>query len=112
MRYVYDNACLFVTPSLHEGFGFTPLEAAICEAPVISSMCESLPEVTMGLVHYYEPAEDDQALANAIHNVLTNKPSKKELKCIAARYRDAYSPSRQAERFMDMVREKVVNCEN
>lgn len=112
IRYLYDNACLFVTPSLHEGFGFTPLEAAICEAPVISSRCESLPEVTMGLVHYYEPAEDDNALANVMHSVLNNRPEKKDLKSIAARYRDAYSPFAQAERFMDMVREKVVNCEN
>ena len=104
MRYVYDNASLFVTPSLHEGFGFTPLEAAICEVPVICSKCESLPEVTQGLVHYYESAEDEKALANVIHDVLTNKPDKIELKTIAKRYSESYSPIVQAERFMDIVR--------
>ena len=42
---LYAGAELFVFPSLYEGFGFTPLEAMACGAPVISSTGGSLPEV-------------------------------------------------------------------
>ena len=42
---LYAGAELFVFPSLYEGFGFTPLEAMVCGAPVVSSAGGSLPEV-------------------------------------------------------------------
>jgi glycosyltransferase involved in cell wall biosynthesis len=42
---LYAGATAFVFPSLYEGFGFTPLEAMACGAPVIASAGGSLPEV-------------------------------------------------------------------
>lgn len=78
LRYLYEHADLFVTPSLHEGFGFTPVEAAIYGSPVLCSRCESLPEATMEKVKYYEPAIDEHALAKAMREILNNPPSKEE----------------------------------
>ena len=37
MASLYQGADLFVSPSLMEGFGFTPIEAAMHQVPVISS---------------------------------------------------------------------------
>ena len=42
---LYRNCIAFVYPSLYEGFGIPPLEAMICQAPVIASNTSSIPEV-------------------------------------------------------------------
>jgi glycosyltransferase involved in cell wall biosynthesis len=42
---LYAGASLFVIASFYEGFGFTPLEAMACGAPVLSSQGGSLPEI-------------------------------------------------------------------
>jgi len=42
---LYSSACVFVFPSLYEGFGIPPLEAMACGTPVIVSNTSSLPEV-------------------------------------------------------------------
>lgn len=45
LRALYTRTELFVFPSLYEGFGFPPLEAMACGAPVLSAATGSLPEV-------------------------------------------------------------------
>ncbi len=42
---VYNQAKMFIYPSLYEGFGFTPLEAMASGCPVVCSNAASLPEV-------------------------------------------------------------------
>jgi len=42
---LYRNCMVFVYPSLYEGFGIPPLEAMICQAPVIAANTSSIPEV-------------------------------------------------------------------
>jgi glycosyltransferase involved in cell wall biosynthesis len=68
---VYAGASLFVYPSLHEGFGFPPLEAMACGVPVISTRSSSLVE---NLEHAAElVAPDDIAgLADAMQDLLTD----------------------------------------
>jgi glycosyltransferase involved in cell wall biosynthesis len=68
---LYQGASLYVTPSSHEGFGLTALEAMACGAPVIAANRTSLPEVVgdAGLLVDPVPA----ALANAILSVLDNQ---------------------------------------
>lgn len=105
LKWLYQNAALFVTPSKHEGFGYTPIEAAMYECPVISSKCDSLLEVTMGLVNYYEPVADSYALATKIAEVLDNPASKAQLTEIASIFKEKYKPAKQAEEIIKILKE-------
>ncbi len=52
---LYSSARLFIYPSFYEGFGFPPLEAAACGAPVIVSHGSSLPEIMGDAALYVDP---------------------------------------------------------
>lgn len=52
---LYRNCIAFVYPSLYEGFGIPPLEAMICQAPVIASNTSSIPEVVGDAGLLFEP---------------------------------------------------------
>nr|WP_288886127.1 glycosyltransferase family 1 protein [uncultured Blautia sp.] len=73
LKWLFENASVFVTPSLYEGFGMSPVEAMGYGCPTISSMETSLKEVTEGRAIYYEPAKDYNVLADKIEKVLNNK---------------------------------------
>lgn len=57
---IYAGAKLFVYPSIYEGFGFPPLEAAACGVPVVVSNCSSLPEVMRDCALYIDPSNTEQ----------------------------------------------------
>ncbi|RZJ77452.1 MAG: glycosyltransferase family 1 protein [Flavobacterium sp.] len=52
---LYNEAFLFVYPSLNEGFGYPPLEAMAHGTPVIASAISSIPEVCGDAVLYFDP---------------------------------------------------------
>jgi glycosyltransferase involved in cell wall biosynthesis len=62
---LYRAALGFCFPSLYEGFGFTPLEALACGAPVICSDATSLPEIVGGAA-WLLPPDDAGLWAEAI----------------------------------------------
>ncbi|WP_195638730.1 glycosyltransferase family 4 protein [Enterocloster bolteae] len=71
IQWLYNHADLYVTTSFYEGFGMTPIEALGRGIPTICSTSTSLPEVTKGMAEYYDPANDDRALAETLLRVLT-----------------------------------------
>lgn len=103
LQYLYNKASLFVSTSKREGFGYTPIEAAMSGIPVICSTSEALPYSTQGLLYYYEPVEDYNALSTMILGVLNKPPSKQKLNDIANRFKDDYSPKRQVETFCNLI---------
>lgn len=68
---ILSGASVLVYPSHYEGFGMPPLEALACGTPVITSDNSSLPEVVKG-VGKMVPSTDQEALNNALKEVLTN----------------------------------------
>lgn len=88
---LYRYATIFVFPSLREGFGSPPIEAAIECTPVISTTCDSLEEVLMGKVYTYNNPMDHEELADKILYVVNNMPLKEELVAIKETYLSSYS---------------------
>lgn len=102
---LYSGASLFITTSLNEGFGRTPIEAAMHRIPVISSRCDSLPEVTMEMLYYYDPPCDFNVLAAKIMEVLSSKNDTEKLKLIAEKYKKTYSCRSVAEQYWELIEE-------
>ncbi|MEM8531001.1 MAG: glycosyltransferase family 1 protein [Chloroflexota bacterium] len=69
---VYNLARVSVYPSLYEGFGIPPLEAMACGTPVVTANNSSLPEA-VGDAALMVFAEDVEALASSIAQLLTHK---------------------------------------
>lgn len=77
---LYSAADLFVYPSFYEGFGLPVLEAMGCGVPVVTSNLSSMPEIAgdpsassgQTAAVLIDP-HDDQALADAMQRVLTDR---------------------------------------
>lgn len=103
-NWLLAHASLFVTPSLFEGFGRTPVEAAICKIPVISTKETSLFEATMGLCSYVENAKDEKELEKLMLEKLTNPDSSEKLSEIAEKLQSNYEPTGLAKKYWEIMK--------
>ena len=69
-KYLYDNAKVFVYPSLYEGFGLPILEAMSNSCLVLTANNSSLPEVGGDASYYYEDVLDYKELGDKILEVI------------------------------------------
>jgi glycosyltransferase involved in cell wall biosynthesis len=79
LPFVYNLACLFVYPTLYEGFGLPVLEAMACGVPVVTSAVAGLPEI-VGQAGLLVPAGDQQALSEAMRSVLIDPELRSRMK--------------------------------
>ena len=85
---LYSAASLFAIPSFYEGFGFPPLEAMACGAPVLSSDGGSLPEVLGGAAEILRGFDADEWAAAALR-ILRENPAARAERAVAGRARAA-----------------------
>ena len=79
LRIFYDEAKIFVFPSLYEGFGLPPLEAMAHGTPVVTSNTSSIPEVVGNAAVLVNP-ENVFDIMRALHRVLLDQPLRERLK--------------------------------
>jgi glycosyltransferase involved in cell wall biosynthesis len=81
------GASLVVIPSLYEGFCLPMIEAMACGTPTITADASCLPEVSGGVLRYFDPLSVDD-MASCMERVLESEQLKSELaqrgKCRAA----------------------------
>ena len=102
MRWLYSHADLLVSPSLKEGFGWTPIEAAVLKTPVLISDIDVLKEVTCGKIPTFDPYSPKD-LAEKIHHTLQNPPSYDERENLARFYKERYSLQRQIDQLTKVL---------
>lgn len=76
---LYQQATLFVFPTLYEGFGLPVLEAMACGAPVLCSNVASLPEVAGDAAILFDPL-DRRGLSAIIGQVLPDADMRRQLR--------------------------------
>lgn len=75
---LYQEATLFVYPSLYEGFGLPPLEAMACACPTLVSNQASLPEICGEASEYINPYEIPDIIGK-IEKLMQDQKRRKEL---------------------------------
>lgn len=69
---VYKNASLFIYPSIAEGFGIPPLEAAICLKKVVCSNSTAMSDFDFFNEYSFNPLDENE-LINQIRKILIDK---------------------------------------
>ena len=104
LRIFYDEAKIFVFPSLYEGFGLPPLEAMAHGTPVVTSNVSSLPEVVGNAAVLVHP-ENVFELMRALHRVLMDQALRERMKERSYRQVTRFSWEKSVRRMMEVYRE-------
>ena len=102
MHYLYTHADLFVSPSLKEGFGWTPIEATILKTPALVSNIEVFKEISCGKIPTFDPYSPED-IARQIMVILNNPPSEEERQKLSDFYSERYSLMNQIRRFEEII---------
>ena len=105
---LYQEAAVFVFPSLYEGFGLPVLEAMACGCPVVSSNLSSIPEVVGDAGILIDPL-DITAMSEAIGRVLTDSELAEQLRVAGLRQAKQFDWNRTARETVQLY-QKVVGA--
>jgi len=78
LAWLYQNAEVFVFPSLYEGFGFPILEAFSMGCPIVISDASCFPEIAGDSAVYFDPLEIE-SIHSAIEKVICSFSVREEL---------------------------------
>jgi glycosyltransferase involved in cell wall biosynthesis len=99
-------ACLFVYPSLAEGFGIPPLEAAVAQTPVLCSQTTAMQDFSFFGNGLFDP-HNKQELKDKMEAMLQRPPSETELATIAQQVHQQYAPARSATIFYNLLNQHL-----
>ena len=108
LRIFYDEAKIFVFPSLYEGFGLPPLEAMAHGTPVVTSNVSSLPEVVGNAAVLVNP-ENVFEIMRALHRVLVDKALRDRMKERGYQQAQKFSWEISVRRIMEVYRQMAVD---
>jgi glycosyltransferase involved in cell wall biosynthesis len=108
LRIFYDEAKIFVFPSLYEGFGLPPLEAMAHGTPVVTSNASSLPEVVGNSAVLVNP-ENVFEIMRALHRVLMDQPLRARMKERGYQQAKRFSWEISVRRLLDVYSEVAQN---
>ena len=106
LRTFYDEAKIFVFPSLYEGFGLPPLEAMAHGTPVVTSNVSSLPEVVGNAAVLVHP-ENVFEIMRALQRVLLDQPLREKMKERSYRQAAKFSWEKSVRRILNTYQEVV-----
>ncbi len=92
----YLAAKVFVYPSLAEGFGIPPLEAAMAEVPVICSNTTAMAAYDFFAPYHIDPQQPG-ILEECLHRIIENPPAPETLAAIARTIHEQYNWTKAAE---------------
>jgi glycosyltransferase involved in cell wall biosynthesis len=99
----YKATSLFVYPSLAEGFGVPPLEAALMGTPVLCSSATAMKDY-----YFFEPntfnPDNKQELKEKLQAILNNPPLDKKLDSIANEIKTRYNWEGNAKDFYTLLK--------
>lgn len=101
-------ATAFCFPSLYEGFGLPPLEAAAAGTPVVASNTSSLPEVLGPVAVYVDPSQAE-SIAAGLQRVLEDETLRRQQRLAGPRRAREFTWRRCADRTLS-VYESVGAC--
>lgn len=101
-KYLYQNADMFVYPSIYEGFGLPPLEAMNYDIPVICSTGGSLKEIFSGHSLSFNPF-DKEKLKRHILTLIDNPELRDSLAKEGQKYAATFTWERTAKRVMEAM---------
>ncbi len=104
LRMFYDQAKIFVFPSLYEGFGLPPLEAMAHATPVVTSNTSSVPEVVGNAAVMVNP-ENVFEIMRALHRVLLDQPLREKLKPRGLEQAGKFSWDASVRRMLEIYKE-------
>ena len=87
---LYRGAKAFVYPSLAEGFGIPPLEAAACLVPTLCASNTAMTDFTFFDDHLFDAHREEEFFAK-LQNILISPPDLAQLKHIAKQIEQKYS---------------------
>ncbi len=99
---LYNQATCFVFPSLHEGFGYPPLEAMACGTPVISYSGSAMDEV-LGQAAIMVDPKDPDALTSAMSRLLEDPEERKRLADAGLRHAERFRGDASARQLASVI---------
>jgi glycosyltransferase involved in cell wall biosynthesis len=98
------NATLAVIPSLYEGFCLPMIEAMACGLPTIASNSSCLPEISGGVLEYFDPLSVEE-MAHVIQRVLAEPDLQSKLRSRGLVRASEFSWERCARQTFDVFQE-------